>query len=62
LIGDSGIVEFRASYKLNDIVKLTFKTLNIFDKERGDSLRADGNVSQTLPFGPDYFFGLRAKL
>ena len=62
LIDDSDILEFRASYRLNDTIKLSFEALNILDEEREDFIRAEGNVSQTLSFGSRFFFGIQAKL
>jgi len=62
LVDDTNVVEFRASYKLTDQIKLSFEALNITDEERVDFRGLEGNVGQVLEFGPRYFFGLRAKL
>ena len=62
LVDDNTVVEFRASYKLNDNVKFSFEALNLTDEPRTDFRGLDGNVAQVLSFGPRYFFGIRAKL
>ena len=61
-VDDNTVVEFRASYKLNDAIKLSFEALNLTDEPRTDFRALDGNVAQVLSFGPRYFFGIRAKL
>lgn len=61
-VDDNSVVEFRASYRLNDAIKFSFEALNITDEPRIDFRGVDGNVSQVLSFGPRYFFGVKAKL
>jgi len=61
-VDDNTVVEFRASYKLNDSVKFSFEALNLTDEARTDFRALDGNVNQVLSFGPRYFFGIKAKL
>ena len=61
-VDDNTVVEFRASYKVNDAIRLSFEALNLTDEPRTDFRGVDGNVSQVLSFGPRYFFGIRAKL
>ena len=61
-VDDTNVLEFRASYKLNDSVKFSFEALNLTDEERTDFRAIDGNVNQVLSFGPRYFFGIKATL
>ena len=61
-VDDNTVLEFRASYKINDAVRLSFEALNITDEPRTDFRAVDGNINQVLSFGPRYYFGLRAKL
>ena len=61
-VDDNDVLEFRASYKLNDAIRLSFEALNITDEPRQDFRGLDGNTGQILTFGPRYFFGIRAKL
>ena len=61
-VDDNTVVEFRASYQLNDAVKLSFEALNLTDEPRTDFRGIDGNVAQVLSFGPRYFFGIKANL
>ncbi len=61
-VDDNTVVEFRASYQLNDAVKLSFEALNLTDEPRTDFRGIDGNVAQVLSFGPRYFFGIKASL
>ena len=61
-VDDNAVIEFRASYQLNDAVKLSFEALNLTDEPRTDFRGIDGNVAQVLSFGPRYFFGIKASL
>ena len=61
-VDDNTVLEFRASYQVNDAIRLSFEALNITDEPRTDFRAVDGNIAQVLSFGPRYFFGIRAKL
>lgn len=60
-VDDNAVVEFRASYKLNDNFKFTFEALNLTNEPRVDYRGLDGNVAQVLSYGPRYFLGLKAS-
>ena len=60
-VDDNSVLEFRASYKLNKHVKLSFEALNITDEPRVDYRGIDGNINQVLSYGPRYFIGIKAK-
>ena len=49
------------SYKLNDNIKLTLEGLNLLNEPRIDYRGMDGNVGQTLSYGPRVFAGIQAK-
>ena len=61
-VDDNSVLEFRASYKLNDKVRFTFEALNITNEPRVDFRGLDGNIAQVLSYGPRYFFGVKVKL
>lgn len=61
-VDDNTVFEFRASYQVNDAVKLSFEALNITDEERTDFRAIDGNIANVNSFGPRYFVGIKAKL
>ena len=54
---DNEVYELRASYKVNDNIKLTLEGLNLFNEPRKDYRAIDGNVNQTLSYGPRVFAG-----
>lgn len=60
-VDDNAVLEFRASYDVNDYVQLSFEALNLTNEPRVDYRGLDGNVVQVLSYGPRYFFGVRAR-
>ena len=56
-----GLVEARASYKINKNFSLKAEALNILNNERVDTFRTRDNFGQALSFGPRIFFGVRGK-
>jgi iron complex outermembrane recepter protein len=58
---DNEVFELRMSYKLNDNIKLTLEGLNLLNEPRIDYRGMDGNVGQTLSYGPRVFAGIQAK-
>ena len=55
--GDNATLDLRARYRLNDNVKLTIEATNVLDEARVDYRAIDGNVLQTLSYGPRVFVG-----
>ncbi len=60
-VDDNAVVEFRASYRINRNVKVSFEALNLTNEPRVDYRGIDGNVAQVLSYGPRYFIGVKAK-
>ena len=60
-VGERGLWEARASYKINDNFRVSLEALNITDEPRTDSVYVHGNTNQVLTYGPRVFFGLRGK-
>jgi len=58
---DNEVFELRMSYKVNDNIKLTLEGLNLFNEPRIDYRGMEGNVGQTLSYGPRVFAGIQAK-
>lgn len=60
-IGDVGVWEARASYKLNDNFSLTVEGINLFDAEKEQFQWVQDNQYEVNSYGPRIFFGLRGK-
>ena len=58
---DSNVFEARISVKVTDNIRVTAEGINLFNEPRTDFRPTVGNLSQTLVYGPRYFFGVRAK-
>jgi len=56
-----GLLEARASYKINDNFKISVEALNLLNQERVDTFRTVDNFGQSSVYGPRIFFGLRGK-
>ena len=57
----SGVFEARISYKLTDNVRFSLEGINLFNEPRIDYRPTQGDLSQTLVYGPRYFAGVRVK-
>lgn len=60
-VGDVGVWEARASYKVYDDVDLTFSAINIFDAPKTQYFYTDDNLGELNVYGPRVFFGARTK-
>lgn len=60
-IGDTGVWEARASYRLNDNVTFTLEGINLFDEPKEQYFFVRDDLGEVNSYGPRYFFGLRAK-
>jgi TonB-dependent receptor len=60
-VDDSEVFELRMSYKLTDQIKLSLEGLNLLNEPRQDFRAVEGNVNQSLSYGPRVFFGISAK-
>ena len=60
-IGDLGVVEARATYKLMDNVTLRVEALNLFDEPRRGFIPTPDSQYELNSYGPRVFVGIRAK-
>ena len=56
-----GLLEARASYKINKNFSVKVEALNILNRERVDTFRTIDNFGQANSFGPRIFLGVRGK-
>lgn len=55
--GDNQTLDLRARYRVSDNLKVSIDVTNILDEPRIDYRGAEGNVLQTLTYGPRVFLG-----
>ncbi len=60
-IGDIGVVEARATYKIMDNVTLRVEALNLFDEPRRGFIPTPDSQYELNSYGPRVFVGIRAK-
>ena len=60
-VGDVGVWEARASYKINDNVRASIEAINLFDAPKEQYFYTNDNLGEVNYYGPRVFFGLRAK-
>ena len=60
-IGDVGVVEARASYRLNKAIKITLEAINILDEPKSQYFFVDNNLGEINSYGPRVFLGVKAK-
>jgi outer membrane receptor protein involved in Fe transport len=58
---DNAVVEFKASYKATENIKITFEALNLTDEPRVDYRGLEGNVANVYSYGRRFFVGLQGK-
>lgn len=58
---DTKILDLNMSYRLTDNYKLSFQAKNITDEPRIDYRPVQGQVHQTLSYGPRFFLGIKGK-
>lgn len=58
---DNAVLEFKAKYKVNKQIQLTFEALNLTDEPRIDYRGLDGNIANVYSYGPRFFLGVRGK-
>ncbi|MEM9593091.1 MAG: TonB-dependent receptor [Acidobacteriota bacterium] len=61
-VGDTEVVEVKASYKLKDQLTLKVEGINLFDEPKKQYIPTNGNLSELNSYGPRYFVGLRYRL
>ncbi|MEQ9315201.1 MAG: TonB-dependent receptor [Henriciella sp.] len=60
-VGDVGVWEARASYRLTDNVRLSMEAINLFDAPKEQYFFTTDNLGEVNYYGPRIFFGVRAK-
>lgn len=60
-IGDTGVVEARATYKIMDNVTVRVEALNLFDEPRRNFIPSPTSLSELNSYGTRVFMGVRAK-
>ena len=60
-VGDVGVWEARASYRLTDNVRLSMEAINLFDAPKEQYFFTTDNLGEANYYGPRIFFGVRAK-
>lgn len=60
-IGDVGVWEARASYKINDYVKVKFEAINLFSEPKTQYFFTEDNLGEVNDYGPRFFVGVSAK-
>ncbi|WP_418152985.1 TonB-dependent receptor domain-containing protein [Litorimonas sp. RW-G-Af-16] len=60
-VGDVGVFEARASYKINDNFRVSVEAINLFDEPKRQYKWTQDDVYEVNAYGPRIFFGLRGK-
>jgi len=60
-IGNVGVFEARASYKINDNFRLSVEGINLLDAEKEQFQWVEDNQYEVNSYGPRIFFGVRGK-
>lgn len=60
-IGDVGVLEARASYKINDNFRVSVEAINLLDAEKEQFQWVEDNQYEVNSYGPRIFFGLRGR-
>lgn len=60
-VGDVGVWEARASYRVSDNVRASLEAINLFDAPKEQYFYTNDNLGEVNYYGPRIFIGLRAK-
>ena len=60
-VGDVGVLEARASYKINDNFRVSVEAINLLDAEKEQFQWVQDNQYEVNSYGPRIFFGLRGR-
>ncbi|CAM2011657.1 TonB-dependent receptor [Acanthopleuribacter pedis] len=60
-VGDVGVWEARASYRLSKSIKINVTGINLFDEPKQTYYYTNDNFGERNVYGPRYFFGLQSK-
>ncbi len=60
-IGNTGVVEARATYEIRPNLTVRIEVLNLFDEPRRNFIPTPNSLSELNSYGPRIFLGIRAK-
>jgi TonB-dependent receptor len=60
-IGEVGVLEARASYKINDNFRVSVEAINLLDAEKEQFQWVEDNQYEVNSYGPRVFFGVRGR-
>lgn len=60
-IGNVGVFEARAAYRINDNFRVTVEAINLFDAEKEQFQWVEDNQYEVNSYGPRIFFGIRGR-
>ena len=60
-VGDVGVWEAKASYRVTDNVRLSLEAINLFDEPKKQYFFTRDNLGEMNSYGPRVFLGLKAK-
>ena len=60
-VGDVGVWEARAAYKLNDNFRLTAEAINLFSEPKEQFAFVQDDLYEVNDYGPRVFFGIRGR-
>ena len=61
-VGDTDVVEIKASYKVSDEISIKLEGINLFDEPKRQFIPTTSSQSELNTYGPRFFMGLRYKL
>ncbi len=60
-VGDVGVWEARASYRINDNFRVSVEAINIFDEPKSQYFYTSDNLGELNVYGPRVFIGVQAR-
>ena len=60
-VGDVGVLEARAAYKINDNFRISVEAINLLDAEKEQFQWVQDNQYEVNSYGPRIFFGVRGR-
>ncbi|BFM08500.1 TonB-dependent receptor [Halioxenophilus aromaticivorans] len=61
-VGDVGVWEARASYRVTDNIKVSLEAINILDEPKTQYFYTEDNLGELNVYGPRLFLGISAKI
>lgn len=61
-IRDTGVFDFRATYRVNSTVSFSFEGSNLNDEPRYHDMPISGSLREYNTYGPRYYLGVRVRL